>query len=318
MEQRLAVRLDRGTVGTGTVGGGYRLTLSMELSNIIAGLWRQPEWDLEGAALAAWTRQVLELGVDTVDLADIYGGYTVEEAFGAALRADPGLRRELKLITKCNIKLVSERRPAHRRHGYDSSCAHIIDSAERSLKALGTDHLELLLLHRQDPLMDPDEVAAAFSALEASGKVLAFGVSNFTPSCLDALQSRLERPLVTNQVEASVLHLDPFVDGTLDQALARRFRPMAWSPLGGGRLFSGDGEQEARVRAAVAKVADELGERVDTVAYAFLLRHPTRMRPITGTGRLDRIAAAVRACEVSLSRDQWFELWTASTGAPLP
>jgi len=298
--------------------GGYRLPLFMELSNIIAGLWRQPEWGLEGAELASWTREVLALGIDTVDLADIYGGYSVEESFGSALRADPGLRDELKLITKCNIKLVSERRPDHKRHGYDSSRAHIVDSVERSLRALGTDHVEVLLLHRQDPLMDPDEVAAAFSELEASGKVLEFGVSNFTPSHLEALQSRLKRPLVTNQVEASVLHLDPFLDGTFDQALTRRFRPMAWSPLGGGRLFSGDGEQEVRVRAAASRVAEELGASVDTVAYSFLLRHPVGLRPITGSGKLERIAAAVRAMEVPLSRDQWFDLWTASTGSPLP
>ncbi len=290
----------------------------MELSNIIAGLWRQPEWDLEGARLAGWARRALDLGIDTFDLADIYGGYTVEESFGAALRADPGLRQALKLITKCNIKLVSERRPAHLRHGYDSSRAHIIESVEQSLRALGTDHLEMLLLHRQDPLMDPDEVAAAFSELEASGKVLAFGVSNFTPSHLEALQSRLAWPLVTNQVEASVLHLEPFTDGTLDQALTRRFRPMAWSPLGGGRLFSGGGEREVRVRTAAEGVAAELGVTVDTVAYAFLLRHPARVRPITGSGKLERLGAAVRAMEISLSRDQWFDLWTASTGAPLP
>ena len=209
-------------------------------------------------------------------------------------------------------------RPQHQRHGYDSSRAHIVESVERSLKALGTDHVEVLLLHRQDPLMDPDEVAAAFSELETSGKVLEFGVSNFTPSHLEALQSRLERPLVTNQVEASVLHLEPFLDGTFDQALTRRFRPMAWSPLGGGRLFSGAGEQEVRVRGAASRIAEELGESLDTVAYAFLLRHPVGMRPITGSGKLDRIAAAVRATEVALSRDQWFELWTASTGSPLP
>jgi predicted oxidoreductase len=123
---------------------------------------------------------------------------------------------------------------------------------------------------------------------------------------------------VTNQVEASVLHLDPFQDGTFDQALTRRFRPMAWSPLGGGRLFSGGGEQEVRVRAAAARIAEELGASVDTVAYSFLLRHPVGLRPITGSGKLDRVAAAVRAMEVPLSRDQWFDLWTASTGSPLP
>ncbi|MEM9381739.1 MAG: aldo/keto reductase [Planctomycetota bacterium] len=287
-------------------------------STTVCGLWREPEWGMDAPELARWTRSVLELGVDTFDLADIYGGYTVEERFGAALRADPGLRDALTLVTKCDIKLVNERRPEHARHVYDTSAEHIILSVENSLRALGTDRVEVLLLHRQDPLMDPDEVAGAFERLHTAGKVLAFGVSNFTPSHLDALQSRLDAPLVTNQVEASLLHLEPFEDGTFDQAIARRFRPMAWSPLGGGRLFDGTGERETRVRAAVRSVALELGVEPDVVAYAFLLRHPSGICPITGSGRLPRIASAVRALDVTLERDAWFQLWTASTGKPLP
>ncbi|MEM1451796.1 MAG: aldo/keto reductase [Planctomycetota bacterium] len=287
-------------------------------SRIVCGLWREPEWGMDAPELARWTRSVLELGIDTFDLADVYGGYTVEERFGVALRQEPGLRDALTLVTKCDIKLVSERRPEHTRHVYDTSAEHIVASVENSLRALGTDRVEVLLLHRQDPLMDPDEVAGAFERLHADGKALAFGVSNFTPSHLDALQSRLDRPLVTNQVEASLLHLDPFEDGTFDQALARRFRPMAWSPLGGGRLFDGTGDREVRVRAAVRSVALELGLEPDVVAYAFLLRHPAGVVPITGSGRVARIAAAVRALDVTLARESWFQLWTASTGRPLP
>lgn len=292
-------------------------------SSIIAGLWRLQNWGLDAPALAAWTRRVLDLGIDTIDLADVYGGYTVEESFGDALRADAALRDELKIITKCNIKIVNERRPAHTRHVYDSSGAHIVASVENSLRVLGTDRIDLLLLHRQDPLMDPDEVARAFDGLRAAGKVLAFGVSNFTPSHLDALQSRLDTPLVTNQVEVSLLRLDAFEDGTLDQALAHRFRPMAWSPLAGGRLFESGGEHEAqargaRVREALSRVAEDLGAAPDVVAYAFLLRHPSGIRPITGSGRVERIAAAVEATNLALSREHWFDLWTASTGLGLP
>ena len=286
--------------------------------DIVVGLWRLNDWKLDAAGLARWTEEVLGLGPETFDLADIYGGYTCEERFGEALAHQPGLRERLRIVTKCDIKLVSERRPAHKSHIYDTSREHIIASAENSLRVLGTDRLDLLLLHRQDPLMDPAEVAAAFDELYRAGKVLGFGVSNFTPSHLAMLASHVEQPLVTNQVEVSALHLEPFVDGTLDQALERRMRPMAWSPLGGGRLFTGEGEQEGRMRGALEQLARQRETSVDTLAYAFLLRHPSRMHPITGSGRLERIAAAVQASELELSREEWFDLWRASTGAPLP
>lgn len=282
-----------------------------------AGLWRLPKWGLTAPELARWTAEVADLGVTTIDLADIYGGYTVEESFGAALREAPGLRDRLLLVTKCDIKLVNERRPLHKRHVYDTSAEHILASAENSLKVLGTDRLDVLLLHRQDPLMDPDEVAAAFASLRQSGKVLAFGVSNFTPSHLSMLQSRLPEPLVTNQIEASALRLDPFEDGTLDQALERRMTPMAWSPLGGGRLFGTAGEREGRVREALARVGEEVGLTVAGAAFAFLARHPSGIVPVTGSQVVDRIAEAAGAMGVRLSREQFFDVWTASTGSSL-
>lgn len=289
-----------------------------KFSAVAVGLWRLPSWGLASAELARWTGEVADLGATTVDLADIYGGYTVEESFGAALAQAPGLRDRLQLITKCDIKLVNERRPAHKRHVYDTSAEHIIASAENSLRVLGTDRLDALLLHRQDPLMDPDEVASAFAQLRESGKVLAFGVSNFTPAHLSMLQSRLPEPLVTNQVEASVLRLDPFEDGTLDQALERRMVPMAWSPLGGGSLFTGAGERESRIRQALARVGAETGLSDSAVAFAFLARHPSGIVPVTGTRQVARIAEALEAVEVRLGVESWFDIWTASTGANLP
>lgn len=287
-------------------------------SPIVAGLWRLAKWSLSAEALASWTSDVIDQGVDTFDLADLYGSYMCEGLFGDALRAAPGLRDRLRIVTKCDIKIVSPQRPAHTRHVYDTSRAHIVASVEASLRALGTDRVEALLLHRQDTLMDPAEVAEAFDALHASGKVLAFGVSNFTPSHLAMLASYVRQPLITNQVEASVLRLAPFRDGTFDQCLERRMRPMAWSPLGGGRLFGDDSAEVQRTRAAAQTIANARGVSLDTVAYAFLLRHPARMHPITGTRRLDRIVAAVAALDVHLTREEWFELWCAAQGAPLP
>jgi len=288
------------------------------LSPVVAGLWRLAKWSLTAEALASWTDSVLDQGVDTFDLADIYGSYTCEGLFGAALGRVPGLRERLRIVTKCDIKLVSPQRPAHTRHAYDTSRAHILASVENSLRALGTDRIDLLLLHRQDPLMDPQEVASAFDALHTSGKVLTFGVSNFTPAHLAMLASYTRQPLVTNQVEASLVHLDPLRDGTFDQCLERRIRPMAWSPLGGGRLFQPDHPVALRVQPVLQRLAEARGVAPETIAYAFLLRHPARPHPITGTQRVDRIVAAVAALQLELTREEWFDLYCAASGAPLP
>jgi predicted oxidoreductase len=259
----------------------------------------------------------LELGVSTFDHADIYGSYQAEAHFGAALKLEPALRERLQLVSKCGIKLVSKQRPEHTVHGYDTSRAHIVASAERTLRNLGTDVLELLLIHRPDPLMEADEVAAALTELRSRGLVERVGVSNFTPHQFDLLQSRLDEPLVTNQVEISVMHLDAMHDGTLDQSQRLRSRPMAWSPLGSGRLW-GDSEQARRVLAELERVGAEVGAAPDEVALAFVLKHPSRPVPVLGTGKLERVAAAVRALDLTLSRDQWFRLWSASMGHEVP
>lgn len=291
---------------------------SPDLSPLAAGLWRLPSWNLTAPELARWTHSVADLGVTTIDLADIYGGYTVEESFGAALAESPGLRDQLQLVTKCNIKLVNERRPEHTRHVYDSSARHIIASVENSLRALGTDRIDVLLLHRWDPLLDPEEVLSAFSELGRSGSVRSFGVSNFPPSSFEMLSQRLSVPLVAHQVEASPLCLDPFQDGTFDQALAKGVVPMAWSPLAGGRLFEEDDERTVRVRGALARVGADTGLSVAAAAYAFLARHPAGIIPVTGTRSIERISEARMALSVELTREHWFDIWTASTGASLP
>ena len=260
----------------------------------------------------------LELGVSTFDHADIYGSYRAEAHFGAALALAPSLRERLQLVSKCGIKLLSPQRPEHGVHGYDTSRAHIVASAERTLANLGTDHLELLLIHRPDPLMDADEVAGALTELLERGLVRHVGVSNFTPFQLELLQSRLAAPLVTNQVELSVTHLDLLHDGTLEQCQRLRIRPMAWSPLGGGRLFKREGARAQRVMDELERVGADIGAGADAVALAFVLKHPSRPVPVLGTGKLERVAAAARALELTLSREQWFRLWSASMGHEVP
>lgn len=290
-----------------------------QVSRLVWGLWRVVSWRLRDAELLDLIHACLDLGLTTFDLADIYGDYACEEIVGRALALEPGLRERIQLVTKCGIKLVSGRRPEHQLKHYDTGRAHILASAEHSLRMLHTDRLDLLLIHRPDPLMDADEVARAFGELRASGKVLHFGVSNFSPAQFDLLASRVDFPLVTNQVEISVLELDLLHDGTLDQCQRLGMSPMAWSPLAGGRLFSDGDPQAMRVRRALAEVGEQLGgATADQVALAWLLRHPARIVPILGSGRIDRLRRAAGALEYQLSRQQWFTIWTASRGHEVP
>jgi predicted oxidoreductase len=288
------------------------------LSQIVAGVMRLREWGLDGESPGDFIHQCLDLGVTTFDHADIYGSYTCEGVFGEALAAEPGLRVRIELVTKCGIQLVSDNRPGTYVHHYNTGRDHIIASAENSLRQLRTDYLDVLLIHRPDPLMDADEVAEALVALRQSGKVRHCGVSNFMPWQFHLLQSRLDFPLVTNQIELSVLYLDPLHDGALDQMQRLRVPVLAWSPVGGGRLF-GDDERARRVRGALERIGRDLGgASVDQVAIAWLLRHPVPVLPVLGTGRLERIQAAVAATELKLDRQQWFAIWEASAGHEVP
>ncbi|UZW61510.1 aldo/keto reductase [Lysobacter enzymogenes] len=286
---------------------------SLTLSPIVAGCWRMAEWKLDAAGRLRWIAQAVELGIDSFDHADIYGDYSVEALFGEALALQPGLRQRIRLVSKCGIRLTSAQRPTHAIKSYDSSRAHVLASVEHSLRALRTDYLDLLLIHRPDLLMDADELAATFAQLKAAGKVLHVGVSNHTPAQLALLHAR--HPLATHQVELSPLHLPPLDDGTLEQCQALRLRPMLWSPLAGGRLFGGGDERAERVRAVLADLGRRHGgASVATMAYAWLLRHPTRPWPITGSGREQGLRDAVDALRIELSAQDWYEVWQASAG----
>ena len=289
-----------------------------EVSRLALGLWRLADWGMGTDDLAARIEAALDLGITTFDHADIYGDHSCEGLFGAALARRPELRQRMELVTKCGIKLVSDRRPGRGLKHYDTGRRHILESVETSLRELRTDRLELLLLHRPDPLLDPDEVAAAFDELRRAGKVRHFGVSNFTVAQLDSLAARLPMPLVTNQIEISPLALGAWRDGTLDQCLRRRMAPMAWSPLAGGRLFHGEDERARRVRRTLGELAAELDAGADQVALAWLLAHPAGIVPILGSGSLGRLRAAAAAGALRLEREQWFRLWTASTGEEVP
>lgn len=261
----------------------------------------------------------VERGVTTFDHADIYGHYTTEAEFGQAIKGRSGLRQKIQLVTKCGIKLVTPNRPQHRIKSYDTSREHIRWSVEKSLSNLQTDYLDLVLIHRPSPLMHPDDVAAVIEALQQEGKVLHFGVSNFTTRQFEMLQSRMQ--VVTNQVEASIVHLDPFLDGTFDQLLTNRIKPMAWSPLGGGRLFrrAEGGERYQRIREVGTAIANRReGASLEQILLVWLLQHPARILPVLGTGRTERLDRAIQAVDWPLTREEWHMLWSASTGQPVP
>ncbi len=288
----------------------------LSLSRLVAGVWRMAEWRQDLRARVRWIEAVVELGITSFDHADIYGDHAVETLFGDALAATPGLRDRIQLISKCGIKLVSAARPTHAIKSYDSSGAHVVASVDASLRALRTDRIDLLLLHRPDFLMDPDALASAFDALRAAGKVRAFGVSNHAPASLAMLHRR--HALATNQIEFSPMQLQALTDGTLDQCTDLGMRPMIWSPLGGGRLFSAQDPQTRRVRTELETLGRRDGVSAAAVAFAWILRHPSGPLPITGSGRIEALRDAVSALDVRLSAEDWYRVWQASTGREVP
>jgi len=290
-----------------------------EFSRTAQGLWRLKDWNKSRRQIQELIDGCLQLGITTFDHADIYGDYACEGLFGAALAESSVHRADIELVTKCGIKLVSQSHPENSVQHYDTSAPHIIASVENSLKNLRTDYIDLLLIHRPDPLMNAGEVAEAFGRLRESGKVLHFGVSNFLPSQFELLSSQMDVPLVTNQIEFSVLNMDAQDNGTLDMCQRLGISPMAWSPLGGGRLFNERTERIVRLRRALKDIAEELNaESIDQVALAWILTHPADFIVVLGTGNLDRIRRAVQAEEIRLSRQQWFMIWRASMGHEVP
>lgn len=262
---------------------------------------------------------LLDRGITTVDNAENYGGYTREALLGKALAQVPGRRRHLELVTKCGCVGETPLYPEYRGYHYDTSRAHILAAADNALRCFGTDWIDVLLLHRPDPLMHADEVAEAFTRLRDAGKVRHFGVSNHLPSQTALLQSRLPFPLVANEVQLSAMHVDPLFDGTLDDCQRTGCLPMAWGPLGRGALFDAANARAMRVRVELERVGWELGgASVTQVALAWLLRHPARVVPILGTGIPHELEGVEAVEALDMDRQQWYRILTAGTGESLP
>jgi predicted oxidoreductase len=296
-----------------------KLANDLSFSRIIHGYWRLADWKKSKEETLSIIEYCLELGITTFDHADIYGSYTCEALFGEALALKPSLREKMEIVTKCGIVLPSPNRPEHLSHHYNTSKEHIIRSVEQSLKNFQTDYIDVLLIHRPDPFMDPEQTAEAFAELKKAGKVRYFGVSNFKDHQFEMLESYLNERLITNQLELSAYHLENFEDGTLNFCLKKRIPPMAWSPLGGGAIFSSQEEKAVRMRKTLTKIAQEIqAESIDEVMYAWLLNHPAKIMPIVGSGKKERIQKAVRSLDYTLTHDQWFEILHSSMGHEVP
>jgi predicted oxidoreductase len=286
------------------------LTDTLDLSRLVYGMWRLgDDSDTSVDHIRNKIAACLDQGITTMDQADIYGGYEAEEILGHALT--PELRNRIEIVTKCDIVAPVGRYADAKVKYYDTSRAHILSSVEHSLRLMKIDHIDLLLIHRPDPLMDHFETGAALDEVVASGKVRAVGVSNFRPWDWELLQSGMKTPLVTNQIEISLLHHTPFTNGDVafHQKNAQPF--MAWSPLGGGALFD---TKLAGLHSALETIAKAHDVDTAAVAVAWLLAHPARILPVLGTNNLDRIARIGDAAKVRIDRETWFDLYTKALG----
>lgn len=285
------------------------------LSPIISGTMNWGAWDkkLTTQEMANVIHICLENGISTFDHADIYGGYTTEAEFGAGFIKSKMPRDKVQFISKCGIQHVTGNRRNRIKH-YDYSAEYIIWSVENSLQNLQTDFLDVLLLHRPSPLMQADEIAEAIAKLRTAGKLIDFGLSNFTPSQTDLIQQKIK--VDYNQIQFSATHFAPMVDGSLDHMQVNGIRPMAWNPL--GTVFREDSEQTRWLKKLLAQLVEKYNVGADTILLAWILRHPAKIIPIAGTVNVSRIQQLMKATQLEMQLEDWFAIWTESMGDKVP
>ena len=284
-------------------------------SQIIAGTMNWGIWDknLSTSEMANLIHVCLENKISTFDHADIYGGYTTEAEFGKAFTQSKIDRKKIQLISKCGIQHVTENRENKVKH-YDYSKEYIIWSVEQSLKNLQTDYLDALLLHRPSPLMQADVIAEAVAKLKSEGKILDFGLSNFTPSQTELIRSKIE--VNYNQIQFSATHFEAMLDGSLDYMQLHKITPMAWNPL--GTIFREDTSQTRRLKKLLAVLVDKYHVGSDVILLAWIMQHPANILPVAGTVNVARIQYMTKAKELVLDKEDWFAIWTESMGNPVP
>ena len=286
-----------------------------EFSGIIAGTMTWGVWgkNYNSSQMSSLIEDALSLGISTFDHSDIYGGYTTEASFGAAFKESKVERSEVQFISKCGIQYPSDVRPLEVKH-YDYSSDHILWSTERSLKNLNTEYLDVLLLHRPSPLMDPQEVAKAFEKLKSQGKVKSFGVSNFTSAQMSLLST--ENLIEWNQIECSLTASKAMFDGTTNHMMEQQIGSMAWSPL--GSYFKDKNDQNERLKPLVNKMCVKYNATEDQILLAWLLQHPAKIHPVVGTTQKTRLKGAMDALSIKLDLQDWFLLLEASWGHKVP
>jgi predicted oxidoreductase len=280
----------------------------MNVSNIIAGCMHWGKWGqhFNTNQYATLISSCIDNKITTFDHADIYGDYTTEAEFGKALQ-QINCRNKIQLITKCGIQLITPNRPTHIIKSYNLTAAHIIASAEKSLSNFNTDYIDVLLLHRPDILLHQNEIGEAFTKLKNEGKVLAFGVSNFTVSQMSLLKNVF--PIAYNQIEISPLAIEPFANGQLDYCLQHKIQPMAWSPMASGTIF-----KNIHINTAVEKLAIQYNVTKEEIVYAWLLKHPANIIPITGSSKMERVQQATNALTIKLTNEDWYVVYSAALG----
>ena len=281
------------------------------MSRIIQGLWRLKSWKMSSEALLEFIHQCIDLGVTSFDTAEIYGNYEAEAIFGEALKLEPELRSKIEIITKTGINMKSDKRPYSIGH-YDTTYDKIVASCKKSIDLMHCVYLDVFLIHREDPLINHKEVARALNDLKTMGLIKSYGVSNFDPFKFDALHKATGGQLVTNQIEVSPLCFEHFNNGNMDYLQSVDVPPMIWSPLAGGQIFTGMDERSTNVRNVLETLSNEYGVESDVLTYAWLLKHPVRMMPICGSGKIDRVKNAVKALHVALKHEDWYKIYVAS------
>jgi len=282
-------------------------------SSVIAGCMRWGTWGAKFSTQEYSTliQQCIENGITTFDHADIYGHYTTEAEFGKAIALNKGIRKNIQLITKCGINLVTENRPQHTIKSYNTSAKHIISSVEQSLKNLCTDYLDCLLIHRPDPLLNAAEVADTIDTLIQSGKVLEFGLSNFLPHQSALLQQHIK--LSYNQIELSLTHTDSLLDGTLEYAMQHGTSIMIWSPLGQG-IFAGDHPKKEALLNLFNQLSEKYNCQPSQIPNAWLNQLPCKPIPVIGSTQLNRIVQAKEALNIVMEREDWYRLLEVAIG----
>jgi predicted oxidoreductase len=288
--------------------------MQTKLSSIVAGTMNWGIWDkkLNTYEMSHIINACVENRISTFDHADIYGNYTTEADFGKAFIQSKTAREKVQFISKCGIQNTGARNNSIKY--YDYSRDYIIWSVENSLKNLHTDYLDVLLLHRPSPLMEADEIAEAVEKLKKEGKILDFGLSNFTASQTELIRQKTE--ISYNQIQFSATHYEAMLDGSLDYMQLHNIRPMSWNPL--GTVFREDIEQTRRLKKLLVQLVEKYHLGSDTILLAWILKHPAGIIPVAGTVNIARIQALMKAVELHLEQGDWFAIWTESMGSKVP